>query len=91
MATPVYRKAEGTAGERTIVMMKSASRPGVEHRVYIGREIEHDYCSCESRTRCWHIEYQRCPWCSGYGTQDPSKTYPRLVACEACNGTGRAA
>ncbi len=77
-------------GERELVKVQSASRPGTVNFV----DPDNERCSCRGFTtngHCWHLESVKCIWCSGYGTQDPLKTYPRLVECPACSGTGRAA
>lgn len=81
MATP---SIAGIRGERQIVKVDSASEPGVVHWVDVEREL----CSCKARTRCWHIESTWCAHCLGFGT---TISYPRLMTCLHCDGTGRAA
>ena len=71
-------------GEKALIRVESASRQGFYHYVDMEREV----CSCESRVICWHIRSQWCPVCSGLGTYI---SYPRLMTCLSCDGTGRAA
>lgn len=75
---------ETTRGKRRYVMEESRSHPGLFHTV----DLEHEFCSCPATVRCWHIEKHLCAYCLGYGTRDPRVTYPRLVPCSDCNGTG---
>ncbi len=85
MATPIIAR-EGTEGkgERVLVKVPSASRPGHSHFVDPEREV----CSCEGFSKhghCYHVEGLRCAFCLGYGTV---VSYPKLNECPECGGTG---
>ncbi len=79
--------ATGTKGERVLLKVPSASRPGHSHFL----DVENERCSCEgfrAHGHCYHVDALRCAWCSGYGT---FISYPKLCECSHCGGTGRAA
>ncbi len=85
MATRIHRQEQ--SGERVLTKVPSASRPGRVHFV----DVENERCSCEGFTRhghCYHVENLKCAYCSGYGTY---VSYPRLMTCLHCDGTGRSA
>ncbi len=74
-------------GERALVKVQSASKPGTVHFV----DPENERCSCLGFTahgHCYHLENLKCAYCQGYGT---IIRYPRLATCLHCDGTGRAA
>ncbi len=77
---------QGTVGESQFVMEESRTHPGLFHTV----DLEREFCSCPATVRCFHIRKNQCIACDGYGTQDPRKTYPRLLDCRVCSGSGRA-
>lgn len=75
-------------GESGLVWVESTSRPGHFHRV----DVDRDLCSCEARSfgnpECRHPEDAKCAYCLGYGTLI---SYPKLVECAHCSGSGLAA
>lgn len=73
-------KGEGTR----YVMEESRSHPGTYHFV----DVEAEHCSCPATVRCHHIKKHQCVACDGYGTYI---SYPKLMTCSHCQGTGRAA
>ncbi len=73
-------------GEKALIKVPSASKPGVVHFV----DPEREMCSCvgfAAHQHCYHVELVRCAYCQGYGTLI---SYPRLVECPSCSGSGRA-
>ncbi len=73
-------------GEKTLIRVESRSRPGLFHWV----DVDRDFCSCEAASfgnYCHHLEDAKCAWCLGYGT---FISYPKLMTCSHCGGSGRA-
>lgn len=87
MTTEVRIPQTERVGEREVMHFASASQPGVVWTT----GVEDEVCNCpgfRSHRKCWHVESVRCAYCDGYGTH---VSYPRLVTCADCGGTGRAA
>jgi DnaJ-class molecular chaperone len=80
-------RESGEHGEKRLVKVPSASRPGRIHFV----DVEAGRCSCEGYafTRdCRHLRALRpvgCFECGGLGTK---VSYPKLATCLRCDGTG---
>ncbi len=84
--TTQHRIPQSGNGEKAIITVPSLSRPGTVHFV----DTEREMCSCvgfAAHGHCYHVEGIRCAYCDGYGT---FISYPKLMACPSCNGSGRA-
>ena len=88
MATPIIAgNGTGGKGERKLIKVPSASRPGTVHFV----DPDAGRCSCRgfaAHGHCYHVESLWCANCLGYGT---TISYPKLCECGVCGGSGRAA
>ena len=79
-----HRERKGER-EDLYVMEESRSNPGRYHFV----DVEAEKCSCPATVRrCYHVRKHQCAYCDGMGT---FISYPRLMTCQRCAGTGLAA
>ena len=71
--------------EQKVFAVLSRSEPPLVHFTTV------DYCTCKGfqigRARCWHQKAVSCVACGGLGT---TISYPALVECRFCGGSGEA-